>query len=92
MLTNANTAEMKQEENQKSSDRLMGERKKNKRQRAHGRAHPEALHRKIVDVSAALDRRPEKALETALAASTRIRQAERLHGAGLDRKPDALSI
>src|SRR5438132_1481147 len=68
------------------------ERKKDKRQRAHNRAHPEALHREIVDVGAALDRRPEKALETALAARARIRKAERLHGAGLDRKPDALSI
>jgi hypothetical protein len=67
------------------------ERKENQRHRSDNRAHPETLHREIIDVRAAVDRWPEQALQAALAASRRIREAERLHGAELKTLPAILS-
>jgi hypothetical protein len=57
----------------------------------HNRAYPETLYREIVKVSAALDRWPEQAFESAVAKGGRIREPKRLHGAALNRKAGVLS-
>ncbi len=91
VLTNANAAEMKKKKDQYSDDGPSGDEHESEGRYADNRAYPEALHGEIVDVCTALDRWPEEALEAALAANGRIREAKRLHGAGLERKPQSVS-
>ena len=68
-----------------------GHGQKEKPDDAHNRGSPETLYREMVNVSAALDRWPEKALEAAFAANGRVGEPKRLHGAALNRKSSLLS-
>lgn len=68
-------AKMKHQEHKESRDGLASERQENERPYAYNRAYPKALHCEIVDIGPALDGRPEQALEAALAARGRIREA-----------------
>ena len=68
-----------------------GHGQKEKPDDAHNRGYPETLYREMVNVSAALDRWPEQAFESAVAPSARIREPERLPGAACNRKPAVLS-
>ena len=75
MFANADAAEMKKQKDHNTSDGLASERQENQSQHAHDSAHPKALDSEVVHIGAALDRRPEKALEATFRSNGGIRKS-----------------
>jgi hypothetical protein len=79
MLADTNSAEMKQEQQTESHDRLAGCETDCQRQNPYNGTYPVTLDGKIFDIGAALNRRPEEAFDSTPGPYRGIGYSECLH-------------